>query len=78
MGSVPWICLTEIHTAGNINVRIYTLEPKDWTSFISKLWKIFWTVFFCITLEFVLPKSQNPKTEIKYCYLARFWNLYPD
>jgi hypothetical protein len=29
MGSVPWICLTEIHTAGNINVRIHTLEPEN-------------------------------------------------
>jgi hypothetical protein len=29
IGSVPWICLTEIHIAGNINVRIHTLEPKN-------------------------------------------------
>jgi hypothetical protein len=29
MGSVPWICLIEIHSAGNINVRIHTLEPEN-------------------------------------------------
>jgi hypothetical protein len=75
MGSVSWVCLTEIHTAGNINVRIHTLEPENWTSFISKLWKTFWTVLLCITLEFILTQSHDSKTEIKYCYLAIFWNL---
>jgi hypothetical protein len=61
MGSMPWICLTEIHSAGNIHVRIHTLQPENWTSFISKLWKTFWTVLLCITLEFILTKIHDSK-----------------